>query len=136
MAEAMINGCSKRNIQCLENTFVYDPDLDRLKYMKDRYPGLHTSVDLEVAMEDAELIVLSFKPQNLSTVAKHVDLEHSDAIICSIMAGVSICDIESQLHTNRIIRSMPNTPAMILEGMTVWYAQVLLCCLLRMTFKY
>lgn len=124
MAEAIINGCMIRNVQSLENTSVYDPSKERLKFLKEHYPQVRTTGDINEAMKDADVIVLAFKPQNLETVAKHVDLKgREDTIVLSILAGVAIEDIERELHSNRVIRSMPNTPAMALEGMTVWYAQ-------------
>lgn len=62
------------------------------------------------------------KPQNVLSLAQSIAESASppSGLILSIVAGLTLADIEKYFFTNRIIRSMPNTPAMVLEGITVW----------------
>jgi pyrroline-5-carboxylate reductase len=66
------------------------------------------------------------KPQNVKTVAANLDGSSlDDTLLVSIMAGVTIDELKSEFKTDRIVRSMPNTPAAILEGITVWTVSTL-----------
>jgi pyrroline-5-carboxylate reductase len=67
-------------------------------------------------------VVLSVKPQRLSEVMKGLKGIHSDALILSIVAGASIKKISTGLKHKSVVRSMPNTPGQIGEGITVWTA--------------
>jgi hypothetical protein len=69
---------------------------------------------------------LAVKPQNVKTVAANLDGSSlDDTLLVSIMAGVTIDELKSEFKTDRIVRSMPNTPAAILEGITVWTVSTL-----------
>ena len=68
-------------------------------------------------------ILLAVKPQNASTVMQ--ELAHflaPNQVVISIMAGISIEQMVSELNHRSIVRVMPNTPAQIGEGMSVYYA--------------
>jgi pyrroline-5-carboxylate reductase len=75
------------------------------------------------ATEEAKLVFLSIKPQVmprvLSELRGHVQ---DDALVFSIAAGVTIDTIRAGLRTEAIVRAMPNTPAQIGEGITMWTA--------------
>lgn len=68
-----------------------------------------------------DFVILAVKPQGAKEVLKslsaHVD---SDSLILSIMAGISISEIKDFLGDLQIIRSMPNTPCAVHEGMSVY----------------
>lgn len=72
-------------------------------------------------IKEADLIVLAVKPQDISvlfpTVRPYID---SQQVVLSIMAGISMQTIKDQLGTDKIIRAMPNLPAQIGNGMTVF----------------
>src|SRR5690348_5835546 len=69
------------------------------------------------------MLVLCVKPQHveraLHEIRGHID---STPLVWSIVAGIKISKIGESLHNNRIVRSMPNTPGQIGEGITVWTA--------------
>jgi pyrroline-5-carboxylate reductase len=69
----------------------------------------------------ADLIILAVKPQDTSALFSIIEpYIDEQQVILSIMAGVKIETIESQLGTKKIIRAMPNLPAQIGAGMTVF----------------
>jgi pyrroline-5-carboxylate reductase len=74
------------------------------------------------AAANADVVVLSVKPQRLSEVMKGIKSIRKDALVLSIVAGATIQKISTALKHNSIVRSMPNTPGQIGEGITVWAA--------------
>jgi len=72
---------------------------------------------------ESDIIIIAVKPQDFyelaATIQSFLSTEH---IVLSVMAGISIATIEEQLGITKIVRSMPNIPTQIGEGMTVFYA--------------
>src|SRR5699024_10610923 len=73
------------------------------------------------AVQDADLILLTVKPQVLSAIMRQLRGElRSGQVVISILAGANIRAIRTGLEHDEIVRVMPNTPAQIGEGMAVW----------------
>jgi pyrroline-5-carboxylate reductase len=70
----------------------------------------------------ADVVVLSVKPQRLSAVMKGLKVIRPEALVLSIIAGASIRKLSTGLKHHAVVRSMPNSPAQIGEGITVWTA--------------
>jgi pyrroline-5-carboxylate reductase len=122
MGEAMIKGLLHKALISQENVIAADPHQDRLNDLKQRYAIRITTHNAE-AVAAADLIVLSVKPQVLAKVADDLtNIINRNAVILSIVAGVSMASIEQQLSNEYIIRAMPNTPGQIGQGITVWTA--------------
>jgi pyrroline-5-carboxylate reductase len=90
---------------------------------------LQTSYHIEVtddnltAVQDADIVILSVKPQVLPAVLSGIRGEiKDDAFLFSIVAGIPIQMIASSVNHPAVVRVMPNTPAQIGEGMSVWTA--------------
>jgi pyrroline-5-carboxylate reductase len=120
MCEAILAALLTKQIQPAEKIVVYDVNEKRLAYLRERY-GVLTSSTAQGAAQDSEVAILAVKPQNVQTLANSLKLSKSTLIV-SIVAGLTITDIKRQFDTLNIVRSMPNTPAMIQEGVTVWMA--------------
>ena len=122
MAAAMIVGLLREKLADPENLFASDPREDRGLELREKY-GVKPFTDNLAAIADADMVVLSIKPQRLSGVLAelkgHIP-EH--ALVLSIIAGATIKKISTGLAHGKIIRTMPNTPARIGEGITVWVA--------------
>ena len=71
------------------------------------------------AMAEADFVLLSVKPQEMRTIAGAL---RPDALLVSIMAGITIAGLEQEFRHTRIVRVMPNTPAAVRAGMSVWTA--------------
>ena len=120
MAEAMIRGLLDQEVVEPGQILRSDPWDARLKYLKERYSVL-TTADNAKAAEDGQIVVFSFKPQNLQTVMPSVrgHLRRQDLLI-SIVAGVPIEKLANGVAHTSVVRAMPNTPAQIGQGITVW----------------
>lgn len=65
-------------------------------------------------------VVEHYSPLHLPLIITFLALS-SLGVVLSIIAGKRVSDIQEKFNTKLVIRTMPNTPASIMEGMTVWY---------------
>ena len=121
MAEAMIAGLLRQKLAKPESLIASGPRTERGEELQKKY-GIRTTTDNAAAVHDADVVVLSIKPQRLSEVMKGIKSVRAEALILSIVAGASIKKISTGLKHKAIVRSMPNTPGQIGEGITVWAA--------------
>jgi len=121
MAEAMIAGLLHKKLAKPENIIASGPREERGVDLNKKYK-IKTTVDNASAAAQADVVVLSVKPQRLSEVMKGLYKIKPEALILSIVAGASIQKIGKTLKHQAVIRSMPNTPGQIGEGITVWTA--------------
>ena len=121
MAEAMIAGLLRKKLAKAENIVASGPREERGTELHKKY-GIKTTTDNASAISQADVVVLSVKPQRLSEVMKGLKGIHSDSLVLSIVAGASIKKISTGLKHKSVVRSMPNTPGQIGEGITVWTA--------------
>lgn len=119
MAEAMIAGLLHKKLAEPENITVSGPREERSEQLHEKY-GIKTTTDNTSAASQADVVVLSVKPQRLSEVMKGLKGIQPEALIISIIAGANIKKIGTGLKHKAIVRSMPNTPGQIGEGITVW----------------
>jgi pyrroline-5-carboxylate reductase len=122
MAEAMIAGVIRQGVARAENILAAGPRQERTQQLCEKYAIQGTTDNAEAARQ-AQVVVLSVKPQRLDRVLKGLrGAVRTDALVLSIVAGASIEKISRGLDHNSVVRSMPNTPAQIGEGITVWTA--------------
>jgi pyrroline-5-carboxylate reductase len=119
MAEAMIAGLLNKKLANSENIVASGPREERGVELHKKY-GVKTTTENASAISQADVVVLSVKPQRLSEVMKGLKGIQSDALVLSIVAGASIKKISTGLKHKSVVRSMPNTPGQIGEGITVW----------------
>ena len=119
MAEAMIAGLLRRKLAKPENISAAGPRKERGSELSKKY-GIKSTTDNSSPVSHADVVVLSVKPQRLSEVMKGLKGIRSDALVLSIIAGANIKKISAGLKHKAIVRSMPNTPGQIGEGITVW----------------
>lgn len=122
MGEAMLSAVLDQGISTPEEISVSDVDESRRKHLAQKY-GITAMADNRLATEGKNIIVLAIKPQNLADVMAKLfgRLEPTQPVL-SIVAGARISTLRVGLNHRRIVRSMPNTPAQIGEGITVWTA--------------
>ena len=120
MAEAMIKGLTAQAHVPGAHISASGPRLERGQELRTRY-GIRPLTDNLVAIENAQIVVLSVKPQVLHSVMEQLAGRiPPDALVLSIVAGARIDAIEHTLLHKSIARAMPNTPAQVGLGMTVW----------------
>ncbi|MPZ49128.1 MAG: pyrroline-5-carboxylate reductase [Dehalococcoidia bacterium] len=120
MGEAIIASVIRNQVAEPTAIKVYDVATLRLHYLRQTY-AVETAADAAEAVHDAGLVLLAVKPQEFEKAARAIG-SIGDATAVSIMAGVPIARIGKLLGTPSVVRAMPNTPAQIGEGMTVWTA--------------
>ena len=121
MAEAMIAGLIKKKLANPEDITGTGPREERGAELRKKY-GVKASVDNNSTIHEADVVVLSVKPQRLTEVMKGLKGVRSDALVLSVIAGASMKKLSAGLKHKAIVRSMPNTPGQIGEGITVWAA--------------
>ena len=122
MAEAIIGGIVDAGIAAADSIGVGEPVGSRRKYLEDTY-GLKPHSDNLEAVDGASLTVLAVKPQSLPYVFPQLagQLDTGNTVL-SIVAGANMKTLTSGLVHEPVIRVMPNTPAQIGAGMTMWTA--------------
>ncbi len=122
MAEAILSAIIKENIATAGDVSVSDIDPEKRTDLEQKYQ-VSTTNDNFRAIEGRDIIILAIKPQILADVMAELKGRFKPTqLVISIVAGKSIRTISTGLSHDCIIRSMPNTPAQIGEGITVWTA--------------
>lgn len=122
MGEAMIAGILRQGLAPAQSLIAAEPRTERIEELTAQY-GIQMTTENAEAANQADVVVLSVKPQSLvkvfSSLRGHVQPK---SLVLSIVAGAPISKIADGLQHAAIVRSMPNTPAQIGEGITVWTA--------------
>jgi pyrroline-5-carboxylate reductase len=122
MGEAMISSLLNSHTVEAKAITASDPAKERTKDLESRF-GIGTTTGNLAAARNAQIVILSVKPQMLRFVFRDVGGKlRKDALVLSIVAGARIDSMAQGLKHSSIVRSMPNTPAQVAEGMTVWTA--------------
>lgn len=122
MAEAMLKGLLNKMLATPEQLCISGPNEERNQELHATY-GVRPFSDNRAAAAQADIVVLAIKPQRMEKVISELKgAIQADAFILSIIAGASIKKIARLSGHERIVRCMPNTPAQIGEGITVWTA--------------
>jgi pyrroline-5-carboxylate reductase len=118
MANAIISGLVKQGGHSIR---VVDPDAAKLEKLT-RVHGVQGLSALPDALHAHEVVLLAVKPQQLKQVCLQLQARLGGALVVSIAAGIRCEALERWLGTSRVVRAMPNTPAMVGRGMTGLYA--------------
>src|SRR5438876_2799378 len=122
MAEAMIRGLLEKHLVPPSHVAVTGPRRERRADLQKHF-GVRTLASNADAARDAHVVVLSVKPQVLPTVMRELHgTLRDDQLVLSIVAGATLRSLRHGLAHKAIVRSMPNTPAQIGLGVTVWTA--------------
>jgi pyrroline-5-carboxylate reductase len=119
MAGALIKGLLHAGAIDSDHIIASDVKPDRLKQLEAAH-GIRTTIDNHALVRDVDVLVLAVKPQGVDKVLTAVGREVKDGtVVISVAAGVPIAAIEARLPGGaRVVRSMPNTPAIALAGAT------------------
>jgi len=118
MAEALLKGMLAAKLYSPEDIYLVEPNSLRRQHMESKY-GLQLCENHQDFWDICNIAILAVKPQIMGKVIEAAKpYVTNDHIIISIAAGLPISFYEKMLGSNghKIIRVMPNTPALILEG--------------------
>ena len=120
MAQALIGGLLSRGLPTTRIT-VSDP-VEQIRHILEE-KNIQTTTDNVDAIKNADVVVLAVKPQVLATVLQPLKGLLSDKLVISIIAGAEIQTISDLIGgSQRIVRVMPNTPALVQTGAHGIYA--------------
>ena len=122
MATAIIKGLISSNVIPLEQIIASDALARRRQHIEGSY-GIWTTPDNKELVAESDIIVFAIKPKVCPTVLDEIgNVLDSTKLVLSIVAGVTVDNILSQAKAKegtRVIRTIPNIPAMVMEGITV-----------------
>jgi len=121
MGEAMVKCLLAKKVTVPQDMIVSDISPVRRGLLSGEY-GVSTSADSRKAVANADLIILAVKPQNLPQVMEEIKGLALKQLVLSIVAGATLSSLRQGLNHSYVIRAMPNMPAQIGEGMTIWTA--------------
>ena len=119
MASAIIGGIIKKGIYKPEEIMCSTPVEAERKKAEDSF-GIKTTADNKELVKEAEIVFFAVKPQVIPAVAEEIkDVLGDDKLVITIVAGKSLKWYEDAFGKQlKIVRTMPNTPALVGEGMT------------------
>lgn len=119
MAQAMLKGILAEGLYKPEGIIVSRRSEEELKRIRDEL-GVHTTTDNKEAAAKSDILVLAVKPYMFEEVIPEIrDFVGEETLVISIAAGRTISNIEHLFgKTIRLVRTMPNTPALVQEGAT------------------
>ncbi len=122
MGRAMLSAILKGDLATPKDIAVSDKNNERLKQLKQDF-DVYITGDNAVAVARGDVVVLAIKPQNLDEVMTELKGRfNAGQLVLSIIAGKSTGTLANGLEHRAIVRVMPNTPAQIGMGMSVWTA--------------
>ncbi|WIF94019.1 pyrroline-5-carboxylate reductase [Caminicella sporogenes] len=119
MASAIIGGIIQSKLISPENVIVSDRDYAKLELISKKYGIKITKDNTEVA-NFSDILILAVKPYIHDVILEEIKNNvKSDTVVVTIAAGIDINYIETKLgQTVKVIRTMPNTPALVRQGMS------------------
>lgn len=122
MAESIIAGLLSKDMVPTAHMVASHPREERRSELRARY-RVRVHENNRDAVDGADLVVLTVKPQVLIPVMRQIHGQlNRDQVVVSIIAGANLETLRRGLGHDAIVRVMPNTPAQISEGMSVWSA--------------
>ncbi|MBI1921926.1 MAG: pyrroline-5-carboxylate reductase [Geobacter sp.] len=121
MAEAIIKGLVAGGMDPAAIT-VGEPSTERQKHLAGQY-GISTTAENAAVVTACDVVILAIKPQvALGVMGGVASYIREDQLFISIMAGIGTAAIEEAIPRGKVVRVMPNTPALVLQGASA------ICC--------
>jgi pyrroline-5-carboxylate reductase len=122
MAEAMVAGLLRGNLVTPDQVVASHPRAERRAALEATH-GIRVVASNTEAVTGADVIILAVKPQMLAKVGREISTAlRPGQLVLSVLAGPTTKALVATLAHDQVVRAMPNTPARIGNGMTVWYA--------------
>lgn len=122
MAEALADGMINSGVVSAEGVYASDPDEERRAVFAEKI-GDHVFSGNGQVVRQADVLILAVKPQVLPKVARKIsDTIAERHLVVSIAPGIGLESLENWLGTDRLVRVMPNTPALVGEGASAFAA--------------
>lgn len=121
MAEAIIRSLLDGGLCLASDILVSDVRRERLAHLRGGF-GVDVAESNTACAESSDIVILAIKPQSMAAVLEELSRARTDGtLVISIAAGITTAAIEGALGAKAaVVRVMPNTPALIGEGMSIW----------------
>ena len=116
MAEAILSRLLVKQVFAADTVLVSEPRAERRDFLAQKYQ-VRVTADNQTAVSSAQILLLAIKPQIFSSVVADL-APNTKSTVISILAGVTIAQLEQSFPQQPVIRVMPNTPATVGAGMT------------------
>lgn len=120
MADALLGGLVPQNC-APKDVRVVEVNADQRAKLHEKY-GVVATPELAAGIAGCDVVVLAVKPQQLREIAANLAPLLGSQLVISIAAGIRASDIGRWLGTRNVVRTMPNTPALIRRGISGLYA--------------
>jgi pyrroline-5-carboxylate reductase len=122
MAEAMVAGLLRSALVEPSQLVASHPRAERRDHLAREY-GIRVVAGNVEAVEGADVVLFAIKPQMLGKVGREIGPHlRRGQLVLSVIAGATTAALTGTLGHDQVIRAMPNTPARLGKGVTVWYA--------------
>ena len=122
MAEGIIAGMLRGRLVEPGQVIASHPRAERRDQLAEAH-GIRTAASNLEAIDGADVIILAIKPQMLGRVGREIGQHlQPGQLVLSVLAGATTKALTTALNHDQVVRSMPNTPARLGKGMTVWFA--------------
>lgn len=121
MGEAILSGVLRSKLTSAADITVCDTDETRRKAVAEKY-SVRTIKDPVNTIQGADVVIVAVKPQSLDEVMADLAGQLKGQLLLSIVAGARMDALCEGFSHRQVVRAMPNTPAQIGEGMSVWTA--------------
>ena len=121
MGGALVKNILRARLAAKGDIIVSDVSGERRELIVKRY-GVAVTDDNAAAVEGVDAVILAIKPQEMDGVISQLSGHLVSQLVISIAAGISLETISRHLKHGAVVRAMPNTPAQVGRGMTVWTA--------------
>ena len=123
MGGALLKALVKSNTLAASDTLLIEPDSGKRENLV-RETGCRAKASMDDEIAGADCMLLAVKPQSATDVMPTLKpLLTGNPMLISVMAGVSMQSLEEGLGLKKLVRVMPNTPALVGEGMSVYFAK-------------
>lgn len=121
MGEAILTSTLSKGVVAAADLCVGEPLESRREFLSNKY-GVVARADNREVIAEADVVLLAIKPQELPAVGSQVYGMFAGKVVLSILAGTDLDTLRGHLGHDAIVRAMPNMPAQIGHGVTVWTA--------------
>lgn len=119
MAEAILKGIIENQIDNIQKIIIFDISQERLFFLKKKYEQLEIAESSQSLVQSSDCIILSVKPQQMKDVIIEIKPIYNQQLLISIAAGLPISFyIQNMGKPIAMIRVMPNTPALVHQGIS------------------
>lgn len=119
MARALARGFLARQLVEPGHVTAFDPDPQARSHFTAEIPTARWAANNQAVAQQADVVILAVKPQSFPQVARELEGAQSHGrLFISILAGVPLSALCRGLHTERVVRVMPNTPCLVGQGAT------------------